>query len=355
MHYFKSQLHSKTNAGGAPSGHGEQSSHSRLNGQGDTSPIRLRSAYDALYLGLLNDIHSQLVAAKDDQESTDRCLSDLFLSLRERRLNSAHDEWWQFVENCRRHPLMGLVHQDPFTFRAFSKPSGYAGDARMMDFIYGREEAWAPPPAEPLGQRIFNYTTSAPASEGVRARRAFIASRIDRLAEKSRLPHILSIAAGHLREVNLSAAARRGRLGRYVALDADPQSLAEVTRCYGRHGVETVPSKFRGLLNNKLQIGQFDLVYSNGLFDYLEQPIGRRLVSTMFRMLRPSGRLIVANFLPGIHDIGYMEAFMDWRLIYRARREMVDLTAEIPEAEIRKMKLFAEEQQNIIFLQVTKN
>jgi len=29
------------------------------------------------------------------------------------------------------------VHADPLTYRAFSKPRGYAGDAVMMDHIYG--------------------------------------------------------------------------------------------------------------------------------------------------------------------------------------------------------------------------
>ena len=74
----------------------------------------------------------------------------------------------------------------------------------------------------------------------------------------------------------------------------------EVTRCYGRFGVETVHASVRRLLTNHLELGEFDLVYSTGLFDYLRQPIGQRLVGNLFRMLRPGGRLLVANFLPGI-------------------------------------------------------
>jgi hypothetical protein len=75
----------------------------------------------------------------------------------------------------------------------------------------------------------------------------------------------------------------------------------------------------------------------------------------MFQMLRPGGRLVVANFLPGVRDVGYMEAYMDWNLIYRTRRDMIDLTMEIPETEIDSITLFSEENQNIIFLDVTKN
>jgi hypothetical protein len=96
-------------------------------------------------------------------------------------------------------------------------------------------------------------------------------------------------------------------------------------------------------------------VYSTGLFDYLNQRAGRRLVTSMFQMLRPDGTLLVANFLPGVRDIGYMETFMDWRLIYRSRREMADLTMDIPEDEIKCVSLFSEECRNIVFLQLTRN
>jgi SAM-dependent methyltransferase len=195
----------------------------------------------------------------------------------------------------------------------------------------------------------------APASEGVRARRGFIADLIDRLAEESHKPHILSIAAGHLREASLCAAVKRRRIGRFVALDGDELSLQEVQRCYSCFGVETVGANIRRLLGKRVSFRDFDLVYSTGLFDYLQQSTGRRLVSNMFQMLRPGGRLVVANFLPGVRDVGYMEAYMDWNLVYRTRRDMIDLTMEIPESDICNATLFSEENRNIILLEVTKD
>jgi SAM-dependent methyltransferase len=315
---------------------------------------QLQEATDALLVGLLDDVNRRLRREATDDAAAHRAVEELFLALRGWKLRCPPEQWRRFVAICREHPLLEMVHQDPFTHRAFSKPRGYAGDAVMMDFIYGREEFWTPPEAPPVGRRVFDYTTAAPASEGVRARRAWVARRIDALAERKEKPHVLAIAAGHLREANLSAAIRRNRLGRLVALDADGESLQEVEGRYGRFGVETVPAQFRRLLSNRCELGQFDLVYSTGLFDYLDQRIGRRLVSTMFQMLRPGGRLIVANFLPGIHDIGYMEAYMDWMLIYRDRRQMIELTMDIPEEEIARVQLLSEENRNIIFLEVRR-
>jgi extracellular factor (EF) 3-hydroxypalmitic acid methyl ester biosynthesis protein len=174
------------------------------------------------------------------------------------------------------------------------------------------------------------------------------------LIDEVRRPHVLAIAAGHLREAALSAAVKRRKLGRLVALDADAASLHEVQRAYGRLGVEICHANFRQLLAQKLDLGQFDVVYSTGLFDYLQQPTAQRLAWLMFQMLRPGGRLVVANFLPGIDDLGYMESYMDWVLIYRTRLEMMDISAEIPQAQIREIRVFAEENQNILFLQITK-
>ncbi|HEY5312523.1 MAG TPA: class I SAM-dependent methyltransferase, partial [Pirellulales bacterium] len=151
-----------------------------------------------------------------------------------------------------------------------------------------------------------------------------------------------------------SATVRRRKFGKFVALDADPLSSAEVERSYGRLGVETVTATFRRLLADEPREKEFDLVYSTGLFDYLSQRAARRLVRSMFGMLRPGGSLLVANFLPGIRDLGYMESFMDWQLVYRNRSDMVDLTMDISEDEIDRVTLFSEECRNILFLQVTR-
>jgi extracellular factor (EF) 3-hydroxypalmitic acid methyl ester biosynthesis protein len=314
---------------------------------------QIREESDQLYIHLFDDVQRRLLESQN-QETIDQALDELVLALRERMMNSPELDWKAFVAMSRRHPITQLLHQDPFTFRAFSKPRGYAGDAEMMDFIYGCEDRLAPPPAERIGRYVFDYTTRAPAPEGVRARRAFMAARIDRLAEEKNRPHILAIAAGHLREASVSIAVRRRRTGRFVALDADPQAAIEVKRCYASYGVETVTASFSRLLGRQRGPGEFDLVYSTGLLDYLNQRTSRRLVLSMFQMLRSGGSLVVANFLPGIRDIGYMETFMDWNLIYRTRGEMIDLTADIPESEVKQINLLSEECKNIIFLQLTK-
>ena len=191
-------------------------------------------AHVALEQTLLDDVYDKM-----SRQHIDDGMNELLPNLKARKLTSNPREWTKIVETCLAHPLRELLHQDPFTGRAFSKPRGYAGDAVLLDYVYGREEGWpVPEDTSDLGRMIFEYTSRSAACEGVRARRGFIADLLDRLVEEIRLPHILSIAAGHLREAHLSSAVKRRKLGRFVALDSDPESLKEVERCYGRFGVE---------------------------------------------------------------------------------------------------------------------
>lgn len=304
--------------------------------------------------GLLDHSHHLLLDSNGNREQVGQALDSLFGGLERQKAICTADDWQACIQKCREHALLATLHEDPFTGRAFAKPRGYAGDAELLDLIYATEERWPEPQATSLGLNIYRYTAAAPAAEGVRARRAFVADLVDGVTSERQGQHILAVAAGHLREANLTAAVRRRRFGRFVALDSDTVSLAEVDRAYGPYGVETVPAPFSALITNRVQVGKFDLIYSTGLFDYLSNNTGRRLVTTLFNMLNPGGQLVVANFMPGIRDIGYMEAFMDWKLIYRTRQSMVDLTMEIGESEIRDVALFAEDSRNIIFLRVTK-
>jgi extracellular factor (EF) 3-hydroxypalmitic acid methyl ester biosynthesis protein len=81
-------------------------------------------------------------------------------------------------------------------------------------------------------------------------------------------------------------------------------------------------------------LGTFDLIYSPGLYDYLDQVVARPLTKALFSMLKPGGTLLLANFLRETSTAASMELFMDWWLIYRTEAEMRDFATDIPSAEI---------------------
>ena len=67
-------------------------------------------------------------------------LDDLVDDLADCRQGNA-DHWPEMARWYSGHAVRDLLLNDPFTYRAFAKPRGYAGDAVMMDYIYGLGEA----------------------------------------------------------------------------------------------------------------------------------------------------------------------------------------------------------------------
>jgi extracellular factor (EF) 3-hydroxypalmitic acid methyl ester biosynthesis protein len=113
-------------------------------------------------------------------------------------------------------------------------------------------------------------------------------------------------------------------------------------------------SSVRKVLNGKLTLGEFDFVYAAGLFDYLNAPIAGALISRMCEMLKPNGKLLIAKFLTGFTDAGYMEAFMVWKLIYRTEPEMQALLGVLDEKTATNMQTFTDPINAIVYATAEK-
>ncbi len=264
------------------------------------------------------------------------------------------DSVWENIAlpMCRQHTLCALLHQDPHTFRALTKPRGYAGDAVMMDYMYYLEP---PVGGTPLGRAIFRHTAGAPNGRSAISRRDHITTVIDEVASSVPDPYILAIACGHLREAVQSHALQTGQIREFVALDQDANSLALIDQEYGRWGVRTVHASAMDLLRRKLTFVNRDLVYAYGLFDYLSDSLAIRLVNTMFTMVRPGGKVLIANYVPTSHGRGYMEAFMDWRLVYRDEATLRELTQQLAPSHIADIRTFLDPFGNVAFLELTRS
>lgn len=277
----------------------------------------------------------------------------LTLGLKQIKEDCSSNEWSEFSKTSfLQHPLTQVLHEDPFTRHSFEKPRGYAGDAELIDYMYNYRQPFSD--TTELGRQIFDYTTNTPAPRSVRERQQIVANLIDELALSVDQPRLLSIACGHLREASLSKAVKENRIGEYIAFDQDPLSLELVNREFSQHNVRTVQSSIRALLNRKAKFDNLDFVYSAGLFDYLVQPVAKKLTHTMFKMLKPGGRMLVANFAPCLRDIGYLETFMQWNLIYRTEAEFLAVASDIPQSEIAAQRHYWDSVGSVIYLEITK-
>ena len=70
------------------------------------------------------------------------------------------------------------------------------------------------------------------------------------------------------------------------------------------------------------------------MLDYLTDDVARALLGRLWSAVRPGGRLVVANFADDSRERGYMEAFMDWWLIYRSESDLRSLASTLGGATI---------------------
>lgn len=224
---------------------------------------------------------------------------------------AVHDsEIWRDVRECyRAHPLRDCLMQDPYVARCVEKPRGYAGDAVLIDMAYDRV-----PPAgtSPVGARAFAYSTAFPASQAVALRREYAAGRLEAAIAAGQ--RVLCLASGHFREGDRLSAAD---LGQVVVVDQDAASLEVVKARFGSE-IEVQCANAFSFLRGAVSSGrQFDFVYTLGLTDYLDDRAMQLLHKLSRRLLEPGGTFLLANFLPHHLAVGWMDAVMEWDLIYR--------------------------------------
>jgi hypothetical protein len=281
----------------------------------------------------------------------------LFRQLTALRARTPEGAWRDLCRaKVQAEPIAMTVHADPITWHSFQKPRGYPGDADLLDLIY---TASAPPRGcSELGSHVWRYTIDAPEAVAVRERRGLLARLVDRISAEWERPRILSVACGHLRELNLSEAVGRNRFstggGTFFGLDQDPIALAEVDRSLGERGIKTMRGSVKSLLQRKLDGDGFHLIYAAGLYDYLSDALAARLTARLFDMLSPNGQLLVANFAPGGFGTGYVETFMDWQLRYRSEKQVEYLAAEVEPSRIRNAQLFSGENRHVVYMRLVR-
>lgn len=298
---------------------------------------------------LLDQIHEEFLRG-DTLVALDR----LFAELRDLRARKSTEGWLEFAKQTAiEHPLREAIHREPMVCHSFEKPRGYAGDAELIDYIY---RVSTPEGVSEQIREAYDYcTTARPASLAVQTRRRVVARAIDELVHRPRgLRRALAVACGHLREAELSRALAAGEIDEVVALDADELSLARARREYGELPIEWVHASISRLIRER-DPGSFDLVYSSGLYDYLEDRIATKLTSCLFERLRPGGgKLLICNFVPQIYDAAFMESYMGWDLIYRSREEFEALACQIPTSEIASCRTWIDAHDAVVYLELTK-
>jgi hypothetical protein len=168
---------------------------------------------------------------------------------------------------------------------------------------------------------LFRLVVNSRAPQVVRTRALLTGQRIDAVCQRIARPKILSVACGHLEELNRSVFIHDSEAV-IDAVDQDELSLAECENRFGAERIEAHQLSVSKLLGSTKLPGPYDLIFCGGLFDYLEDRFAQRLTASLAERLSSGGGLLIWNFGQGLHEAAFMDSIMDWRLIYRNSSDM---------------------------------
>lgn len=271
------------------------------------------------------------------------------------------EEVRRWKDGCR-DDLHSYFLLSPFMARALRKPLGYAGDFEMMNQLYGLGQ----PADTDFGRAMNEYAISEAAAQAVRNRVGMLtdvlAYRANMAAFNGRRIRVASIGCGPAREV-VEFLERYPALGKHVqmvlvdqdqaALDAAKVALGSLAFDTGLD-VEYLRQSARNFIssgNAWEYLGYCDLIYSAGMFDYLDDDAFRRMLSALAKARKTGGEILIGNFGPDNPSRVAMEYFTDWHLIHRSKEQLMAL---VPEGfpKVKEIRVDSEKLGINLFLRI---
>jgi SAM-dependent methyltransferase len=205
---------------------------------------------------------------------------------------------------------------------ALARPHGYPGDFEMMDKIYDRHVS---PDPRFRAWDIFFHRQAAP--DAVRNRAAYFSKVLDDAVDRTDGPiRVLDLACGSARHLAPWLLCRSRTDVEILCVDQDLKALLRAEEaCSAAEG------RVRFQQANVLRFappGQFDLIWSSGLFDYFSDATFIRALARFRQALRPDGVAVIGNFGPANPTRAYMELVGAWVLHHRSPAELVAIAAE---------------------------
>lgn len=172
---------------------------------------------------------------------------------------------------------------------ALEKPFGYAGDYLLIEKIYNhhishdRFECWD------------RYCHSHAATQAVRNRKSYFVQKMKDLNRTVDQPfRVLILGSGPATDVYEYLTETRAGNVHFDLLDIDQRAIdfAAEKNLVFRDQVLFIKSNVLRFSTSET----YDLVWSAGLFDYLDDRQFSFLVRRLYHNLRPGGRMIIGNF-----------------------------------------------------------
>ena len=226
-----------------------------------------------------------------------------------------------------------LTHfPDSMQGHALRKPHGYAGDFEIIDLTYlghiSKDEHL---------KRWDTYFHLQHAPKALRNRKTYFHDLLRRkLTESTQRPlRVLNVASGPARDVAEWCAVHGTEEVHFDCVEMDAKAIVHAEKLCAPY-----ECCVHFICANALRFTtttKYELVWSAGLFDYLNDGLFVRLLKRLIRFTRKGGEVVVGNF--GHHNLTrtWMDNFGEWELVHRGDDDLTGLgvSAGIAPAEMR--------------------
>lgn len=265
------------------------------------------------------------VPSDDSKREVARAYWDVFNAVEAFQLTFPNDDLTHHKQLFR-NKLMPLLGRCKYTWRSLYKPNGYAGDFRIIDWMYHLENSAGNDPTQPALINCLEYVFSTNHSViGLWERRRWLIALLKKEFKQRDELKILDIACGGARYLkDFMDKLDSPEKVKITLLDQDPSALA-----FAEH--ETLSNYVTNmtficepikLLPKVLPEEKFDVIISSGLFDYLPHKIGSSMLATLTSRLSKNGVLAITNFHVNDKSAISKDWGSDWQLIFRTEEEV---------------------------------
>jgi SAM-dependent methyltransferase len=250
-------------------------------------------------------------------------------------------DFWLFVEvmaQCLHGDIKALQKEcrdivGPWLFRSryfnrsYHKPHGYAGDFRIVEWMYDIENDKCDDPTQPGIINLLDYVFSTVHSvQSVWERRHFFKRLLNQEYERrGRRLRILDVACGGARYIqDFLKDIDAGSAIEITLVDQDAAAInfcktVSLQQWASQLNIMHIPVT---RLASTLPEGAFDVVISAGLFDYLPSRLAKPLLAHMQRLTTSDGTLAITNFHTNDPSRHVKEWLVDWPLVFRTDAEV---------------------------------
>src|SRR5687767_5874364 len=206
------------------------------------------------------------------------------------------------------------------TVQGFARrqPHGYPGDFEVIERIYNK---YVNP--DPMLARWDEFLQAQAAPQAVRNRKAYFHSLLVNGKKSGGVLDVVNVGSGPGTDVQTFFEAHPDVHCQILSIDHDLKAITHARQLCSKH-----LARAEFIQKNALRFHtyrRFDVVWSAGLFDYLDDKLFVFLVRRLASLLKPGGQLVVGNFCDGNPTQAYMEVFGGWFLNYRSRAELAGL------------------------------